>query len=159
MKHKYNRMRQCWYDMKRRCNDQTRDPHGNYYFKGITYQKDWEYYSNFEKDMLDGYSDDKTLDRIDPSKNYTKDNCRWVTYAEQSKNKQKYKNSKTGVGNIFEIVNKGVPTLCCKITVESKQHRKFLSLRKYTREEAVCILSDWRDNLRQSLGFSEYHGN
>lgn len=37
--------------------------------------------------MYEGYSDDLYLDRRDASKDYEKNNCRWVTVAEQFKAK------------------------------------------------------------------------
>jgi hypothetical protein len=38
--------------------------------------------------MANGYRDDLSIDRIDPNGNYSPDNCRWVTMAEQNKNKR-----------------------------------------------------------------------
>lgn len=35
-----------------------------------------------------GYTDELTIDRIDNNKNYTPDNCRWSTVAEQNRNKR-----------------------------------------------------------------------
>ena len=45
--------------------------------KGILVEQSWHHFETFYKDMYprpEGY----TLDRIDNSKGYSKDNCRWV---------------------------------------------------------------------------------
>ena len=38
--------------------------------------------------MANGYLEGLTIDRIDNDRGYSPDNCRWVTMAEQNKNKR-----------------------------------------------------------------------
>jgi hypothetical protein len=38
--------------------------------------------------IRNGYSEDLTLDRIDPNGNYEPANCRWVTMKEQNRNRR-----------------------------------------------------------------------
>jgi hypothetical protein len=77
-----------WHGMKRRC-ETTYKP------KNILVCKEWQDYINFRNDMFESYhkhvdkhgEKDTTLDRIDNSGNYCKDNCRWATVYEQNHNK------------------------------------------------------------------------
>lgn len=81
------RQYQIWNGMKDRCNNQNSDVYLSYGDKGISYDTRWEAFEYFWEDMGDGYSDDFTLDRIDPNGDYTKDNCRWVNKYLQAINK------------------------------------------------------------------------
>lgn len=70
-----------WIGMKSRC---ANDP--KYTSKGITVCERWLHsFENFYADMGDP-PPGLTLDRIDGTKGYSPDNCRWATYAEQSRN-------------------------------------------------------------------------
>ena len=77
-----------WHSMKLRCkgigNEHTKK---SYYEKGITYCEEWEFFENFKKDMFDTYDDTLELDRIDNTKGYSKENCRWVTKKQNCRNK------------------------------------------------------------------------
>lgn len=77
-----------WYSMKQRCRNPKNSSYKNYGERGITYDKTWEFFSNFKRDMEDGYEKGLTLDRIDNDGNYCKENCRWVTRKDQNRNKR-----------------------------------------------------------------------
>ena len=81
------RQYQTWSGMKARCNNQKNDAYVNYGGRGISYDARWENFEEFWEDMSKGYSDNLTLDRIDPNGNYTKENCRWVDSYLQAINK------------------------------------------------------------------------
>jgi hypothetical protein len=73
-----------WTQMHARC----RDRHKPYLRKGIKVCLAWEEYEPFKKWALAGNFDPKLeLDRIDNSAGYSPDNCRWVTHAENCRNK------------------------------------------------------------------------
>lgn len=61
----------------------------NYGAKGIRVCEEWRNSSEVFIDwaLKNGYEKDLTIDRIDNSKGYTPENCRWVTKAEQNANK------------------------------------------------------------------------
>lgn len=75
-----------WRAMMQRCNDNKVSHYARYGFKGISVCESWLEYDNFKKDM--GLRPiNTTLDRINPSSNYNKENCRWATILEQSNNR------------------------------------------------------------------------
>jgi hypothetical protein len=91
----------CWAGMKGRCYTTSNTSYGRYGALGITVCDRWlESFENFLKDMGEKPSG-LTLDRIDSSKGYYKENCRWATPTEQSNNRknniriERYGQSKT----------------------------------------------------------------
>lgn len=80
-----------WQSMKTRCSNPSHKHFYNYGGKGIGYDSSWELFENFLSDMGErphGY----TLDRIDNSKGYSKENCRWASRQDQAKNTSTVKN-------------------------------------------------------------------
>lgn len=68
-----------------RCSDPTHVAYKRYGGRGISFDPRWAEYSEFVKDMgerPDGYE----LDRIDNSRGYYKENCRWVTRSTNLRN-------------------------------------------------------------------------
>lgn len=75
-----------WQGMKTRCTNPKAINYHNYGGRGISYSPTWEFFVGFYNDMVDGYKEGLTLDRKDNDKGYSKDNCRWVTPAQQNLN-------------------------------------------------------------------------
>lgn len=83
-----------WSAMKDRCLRKTDKNYKNYGGRGISIDKKWEEFKKFKDDMYASYllhqkkfgARNTTLDRENNNKGYSKKNCRWATYKEQSRN-------------------------------------------------------------------------
>lgn len=75
-----------WRNMKARCDNPNNDNYSNYGGKGIKVCERWYNFSNFLADMGERPKG-TTLDRIDRDGDYDPDNCKWSTYAEQTRNR------------------------------------------------------------------------
>lgn len=77
-----------WHGIKRRCYNKNEKTYERYGAKGIKMSDEWrDSFMNFWNDMKDTYFDEAQIDRIDNSKGYCKENCRWATWKEQQNNK------------------------------------------------------------------------
>lgn len=76
-----------WKGMNSRCNTPSSKNYKSYGGRGIKICPEWEDFINFFNDMKDGYRKGLSLERKKVNEGYSKDNCRWATSKEQSRNK------------------------------------------------------------------------
>lgn len=82
------RLYSIWVGMRQRCNNENATGFKHYGEKGIAICESWNKYENFKAwAVKNGYSSNLTIDRIDNSKGYSPENCRWVTYKTQERNR------------------------------------------------------------------------
>jgi hypothetical protein len=76
-----------WKGMKARATDPLSPDYHRYGGAGRGICSDWLDFKNFHRDMFEGYRNDLTIDRVDNTRGYSKDNCRWISIFEQQANK------------------------------------------------------------------------
>lgn len=76
--------------MHDRCYNPNNPNYHRYGGRGITVCDEWvsEFENFYSWAIKTGYSELLTIDRIDNNKGYAPNNCRWVTIAEQQRNKR-----------------------------------------------------------------------
>ena len=79
---------QRWRGIISRCTNPNSAQYSRYGGRGISVSEDWMTFCNFHRDMGDPPFDGASIDRIDNDKGYSKENCRWATSDEQSRNKR-----------------------------------------------------------------------
>jgi hypothetical protein len=72
-----------WRSMLNRC-----DYKECYVSRGIKVCDRWRVFDKFMEDMIKGYSNELSLDRINNDGDYTPQNCRWATKKEQTRNRR-----------------------------------------------------------------------
>lgn len=80
-----------WRNMRVRCSNKNDREYKHYGGRGIQVCPEWR--DSFEafRDwaLANGYQDDLTIDRIDVDKDYSPDNCRFITRSENNKTRRK----------------------------------------------------------------------
>ena len=108
------RLRTIKKDMMRRCYSVKCKDYRYYGGKGITVCDEWHTAKNFIAwAYSSGYQDGLTIDRIDPKKNYSPDNCRWISQPENCR----YKSTTNciDVGGVLKSGREWASTLCLGI--------------------------------------------
>lgn len=75
-----------WANMMMRCDWASHPSHKKYAAKGILVCERWHSFENFKADMGER-PEGTSIDRLDNSKGYSPDNCRWATRQQQSLNR------------------------------------------------------------------------
>lgn len=82
------RLYRIWSNMIQRCSNPKNDAYPLYGAKGIKVCDEWKDFATFSNWATENdYADNLSIDRIDNSKGYAPENCRWATAQEQTDNR------------------------------------------------------------------------
>ena len=92
------RLYNTWSKLKDRVFNLKSKDYYNYGGRGITICEEWknDFKSFYDWAMLNGYSDELSIDRIDNDGNYCPENCRWTTRTVQNRNQRKRRDNTSG---------------------------------------------------------------
>ncbi len=76
-----------WASMKSRCSNRKNTHYARYGGRGINYDPKWKDFEQFLLDMGPMPQPKMELDRVHNDGNYCKENCRWATRKEQTRNR------------------------------------------------------------------------
>jgi hypothetical protein len=96
---------------------------------------EWLEYQNFKDWALSsGYADNLSIDRIDNSKGYHPDNCRWATNAEQQQNRGVTKfnaESIIAIRYCYEVIGKTISDLARAYKSDPSTINKIVKYRRW----------------------------
>ncbi len=95
-----------WASMFARCRNENNKSFKNYGGRGISVCESWELFANFFADM-GCRPDGMTLERLDNSQGYSKENCVWATRFQQARNRRSVRLSEEIVEQICEMRRAG----------------------------------------------------
>ena len=109
-------------------------------YKHLTRCKEWDSFEVFKEwSIKNNYNDNLTIDRIDGTKGYSPDNCRWVTPQIQAENTKIKSTNTSGYRGVTFRKSTGKWRAC--ITV----HRKFIEIKCNcnTAQEAALLYDQY----------------
>lgn len=119
-----------WVTMRKRCANKHNSDYHLYGGRGIKVCERWNSFENFYLDMGER-AEGMTIDRIDPNKDYSPENCRWATNLEQARNKRNVRFV------TFNNMTKSLHEFCDELKLNYHTVNTRLAQQKWTVERAL----------------------
>lgn len=118
----HERIYKIWKGMKDRCKNPNNKSYRIYGAEGKKVCNEWlnNFQAFYDWSMTNGYKEDLTIERIDGTKGYSPDNCKWVTRTEQMNNVRynrylTYNNKTQTVSQWAKEMDINYHTLICRL--------------------------------------------
>lgn len=135
-----------WCNMKARCDNPAADFYHIYGGRGITYCSKWSDFVGFWEDMGNTYKDELSLERIDNSSGYSKENCCWIPLGDQPRNRRKAANNTSGFTGVSWKRNRiGTLYACSRWVEQGRDTCRYFSVKKYGPDVAFSLACKCRD--------------
>ena len=121
-----------WRDIHKRCSDTDNQVYGG---KGIKVDPSWSEFSVFLSDMGTKPHKNSTIERLDNSLGYSKENCVWECRSTQSAHRTKQSNNTSGAIGVIETES--------GYRVKVAWHGKKKEFLRHTLEKAVIVRDLW----------------
>lgn len=109
-----------WASMINRCHNPKASNFNKYGAKGIVVCDSWQDPRNFMSwALVNGYSENLTIERIDFTKEYSPQNCKWIPLKDQAKNSCKRQTNTSGFVGVS--YHKQKKKWIARVTIQSKR--------------------------------------
>ena len=154
-----SRLNRIYCQMKQRCYNPKDSSYKNYGARGIGICDEWKSWEVFKCWALEnGYTDEKSIDRIDSNGWYEPGNCRWTTRKEQNNNTRRnryitYRNKTQTLAQWCEELNLDYLTVFKRIeyrhwSIEKAfETKESMSIRRITYKGQTKSVVDWCNTL------------
>lgn len=154
----------CWVSIKQRCLNPNNPSYKDYGARGITVSSEISNsFSEFLRIVGNRPTPEHSLDRIDVNRGYEEGNLRWATNSQQSQNKRKQTNNKTGVTGVVRAFNRNIEYYIATVQFSNNKIRKYFSISKLGEDRAFELAIKERDRLldianKSGASFTASHG-
>lgn len=139
-----------WRGAKWRCNNENWKDYNRYWWRWITFSEDWNDFNSFYNDMFSSYKEWLSLDRIDNSLWYFKENCRWVT------NKENSRNTRQNINITYNWKTQCIAAWADEIWLNTDTLWRRINIHKWSIEDAISTpkwYPRWVDRVSNIVSF------